>query len=51
MGLVAVVFALIGLLRILGELVGTEWAYVILGGLFLVIAAFLWRMRKPESRR
>jgi hypothetical protein len=49
MSLVAVAFALIGLLRILGEFVGTEWAYVILGGLFLVIAAFLWRMRQPES--
>jgi hypothetical protein len=54
----ASIFFLVGLFRITGELVykacdcsmATEIAYGIIGGLFLVLAAFLWsrRVRSTE---
>lgn len=48
--IVAVVLILIGSTRLLGEVVGTEWAYAILGGLFLLLGALLWKMRNPKER-
>jgi len=39
------VFLIIGLLRLSGEVVGTEWSYVILGGLFVLGGALVWRLR------
>jgi hypothetical protein len=50
----ALIFLLVGILRILGELTFKicdctsymEIAYAILGGLFLVAGAFLWARRK-----
>jgi hypothetical protein len=47
--LMAVIFLLIGVSRILGEAVGTEVAYAIIGGLFLVAALLVWRMRDPKE--
>ena len=45
LGIVLAIFLTIGLVRLLGELVGMGWAYTIIGGLFVVIGAFLWRLR------
>jgi len=47
--IIAVVFILIGVSRIFGEIVGTEVAYAIIGGLFLIAALLLWRMRNPKD--
>ena len=47
--LLLLVFLFVGIFRLLGELVGVEYAYLILGGLFLVVGAFLWRKRVPKG--
>lgn len=47
--LVLAIFLLIGLFRLLAYLVGVEAAYAILGGLFIVVGAFLWRKRMPKG--
>jgi cytochrome c biogenesis protein CcdA len=49
LGFLAVILLLIGLSRILGELVGTEVSYAIIGGLFLIGALLLWRQRDPKE--
>lgn len=48
----AVVFLLIGVFRVLGELIGVRTTYAVIGGLFVVGGALLWSMRtsrKPEE--
>jgi hypothetical protein len=45
LGLVLAIFMTVGLVRLLAGLVGMQWAYTIIGGLFVVIGAFLWRLR------
>ena len=45
----AVIFLLIGLSRLLGEVVGTEVAYAIIGGLFLIGSWLVWRQRDPKE--
>lgn len=45
LGLVLAVFMTVGLVRLLAGFVGMQWAYTIIGGLFVVIGAFLWRLR------
>ena len=50
LAIVLTVFLVIGLLRILGEVVGTEWAYAILGGLFVIAGALLWRLRGKDPQ-
>lgn len=47
--IIAVIFLLIGLSRLLGEVVGTEWAYTIIGGLFALGALLIWRKRDPKE--
>lgn len=49
LGIMAVIFLLIGVSRLLGEVVGTEVAYAIIGGLFLVAALLIWRQRDPKE--
>lgn len=49
LGIVLVIFLLIGLFRLLGEITTVEIAYLILGGLFLIAGAFLWSKRKPRA--
>ncbi len=49
LGVVGLIFLLIGLARIAGELVGVRLAYAILGGLLLAAAVFLWSKRNPKS--
>ena len=51
LGLVLVVFLLVGLFRLLGEITTVEIAYVILGGLFVIGGALLWSKRIPPSAR
>ena len=48
-GLVALIFLTVGLVRLLEGLVGMQWAYTIIGGLFILIGAFLWRQRIPRD--
>jgi uncharacterized membrane protein len=48
-GLVLAIFLTIGLVRLLAGVVGMEWAYTIIGGLFVVIGMFLWRLRIPRE--
>ena len=45
LGLVLLIFLVVGLVRLLAGLVGMQWSYTIIGGLFVVIGAFLWRLR------
>ena len=45
LGLVMPIFLVVGLVRLLAGLVGMQWSYTIIGGLFVVIAMFLWRLR------
>jgi len=49
-GLLTAVFALIGIFRLLAELVTVEGAYGIFGGLFLVAGVFLWSKRLPRTK-
>jgi hypothetical protein len=46
-----VIFLLVGLFRLLAELVGVEPAYLILGGIFLLVGMFLWWRRLPKVGR
>ncbi len=48
LGILIVVFLMIGLFRFLANQVGTEPAYLILGGIFLVAGMFLWTRRLPK---
>lgn len=49
LGLALAIFLTVGLVRLLAGLVGMQWAYTIIGGLFVVIGAFLWRLRVPRE--
>lgn len=51
LGLVALIFLIVALFRLLAAGVGETGAYAILGGLFLIAGWFLWRKRNetPED--
>ena len=49
LGLALLIFMTVGLVRLLAGLVGMQWAYTIIGGLFVVIGMFLWRLRLPRE--
>jgi hypothetical protein len=49
LGLVLAIFLVVGLVRLLAGLVGMQWAYTIIGGLFVVVGMFLWRLRLPRD--
>ncbi len=49
LGLVLLVFLIVGLFRLLAGLMSVELAYTVLGGLFLLIGAFLWSRRIPKT--
>ena len=49
LGLVLVIFLTVGLVRLLAGLVGMQWSYTIIGGLFVVVGMFLWRLRLPRE--
>lgn len=48
---VLVVFLLVGLFRWLGELIGVEAAFALVGGLFVVVGMFLWRQKNPDQAK
>jgi hypothetical protein len=48
LGILLVLFLFIGIFRILGELIGVKTAYAALGGLFVLVGAFLWSKRVPQ---
>lgn len=48
MALLAALFLVLGLFRLVGELIGFELTYAILGGLFIVVGMFLWSRRRPK---
>lgn len=48
LGILIMVFLMIGLFRFLANLVGAEPAYLILGGIFLVAGMLLWTRRLPK---
>ena len=48
---VLVVFLLIGLFRWLGELIGVEAAFALVGGLFVIVGMFLWRQKNPDQAK
>ncbi len=49
LGFVLFVFLVVGLVRLLAGLVGMQWSYTIIGGLFVLVAMFLWRLRIPRE--
>lgn len=49
LGLVLAIFLVVGLVRLLAGLVGMQWSYTIIGGLFVVVGVFLWRLRIPRE--
>ena len=48
--LIGIFFILIGLFRILGELMGTRTTYAVVGGLFVLAGAFLWSKRTAKPK-
>ena len=49
LALLLVIFLLVGVFRLLGELIGVRTAYATIGGLFVIVGAFLWSMRIRKS--
>ncbi len=49
LGFVLFIFLVVGLVRLLAGLVGMQWSYTIIGGLFVLVAMFLWRLRIPRE--
>ena len=45
LGLALGIFLVVGLVRLLAGLVGMQWSYTIIGGLFVVIGMFLMKLR------
>jgi hypothetical protein len=43
-----VFFLLVGIFRLLGELIGVEVTYAVFGGLFVLLGVFLLTQRKPR---
>lgn len=49
-GILAIIWLLVGIFRILGTLMGTETAYAVVGLVLILIGAFLWSRRYPQDR-
>lgn len=49
LGLLLVIYLIVGLFRYLSELIGVEPAYLVIGGLFLIVGALLWSKRLPKT--
>lgn len=49
-GLLAVIWLLVGIFRILGTLMGQETAYAVVGVILILIGAFVWSRRYPQDR-
>lgn len=44
-----VLFLLIAIFRLLGEIIGYKNTYAAIGGLFVLVGAFLWSRRIPKT--
>ena len=49
MAFLLVLFLFVGIFRLLGELIGVEIAYAVIGGLFLLGGVLLLSQRKPST--
>jgi drug/metabolite transporter superfamily protein YnfA len=50
LAIVLVTFLVVGIFRIVGELITVELAYVAFGGLFVIIGALVWSRRLPRQQ-
>ena len=50
LAILLLIFTLIGIFRILGTLMPMELAYLIVGGIFLILGVLLWRGRRPPVK-
>ena len=48
-GFLVLIFLFIAIIRLLGELIGYKNTYASIGGLFVLIGAFLWSRRLPRD--
>lgn len=48
--ILAIIWLLVGIFRILGTLMGTETAYAVVGLVLILIGAILWARRYPQDR-
>ena len=46
----ALIWLLVGIFRILGALMGVETAYAVVGLVLIVVGAFVWSRRYPQDR-
>lgn len=49
LALTAVIFLAVGIFRLLALWIGVDGAYLVFGGLFLVLGTFLWSRRRPKD--
>ena len=49
LALLVVIFLLVGVFRLLGELIGVTVTYAVVGGLFVLGGMLLWSKRKPKA--
>ena len=50
LALIGLFFVLIGVFRILGEIIGMRTTYAAVGGLFVLAGAFLWSKRTTKPK-
>ena len=48
--ILALIWLLVGIFRILGTLMGTETAYAVVGLVLIIVGAFVWSRRYPQDR-
>ncbi|MCL1595332.1 MAG: hypothetical protein M3132_13365 [Actinomycetia bacterium] len=46
----AIFWLLVGIFRALGELIGTETAYAVVGLILILVGALVWSRRYPQDR-
>lgn len=51
LALLLLTFLFVGIFRLLGELIGVKTAYAAIGGLFVLVGAFLWSKRIPPTSK
>ena len=48
--LLALIWLLLGIVRVLGTLMGQETAYAVVGLILILVGAWLWSRRYPQDR-
>ena len=48
--LLAIIWLLVGIFRLLGTLMGQETAYAVVGLVLILVGAFVWSRRYPQDR-